>query len=67
MSPTFMDKANRDRAWKAAGRPGKRFSLRNQLTHPRYVEDYPDAAVQADNGFGNCHYKTHFAVLYSWQ
>lgn len=67
LAPLFMDRKNRDTAWKAAGKPGPRTSTRNQLLHPQYVADYPDPDVQADSGFGNCHYKTSFAVLYSWR
>ena len=67
LAPLFMNRQNRDRAWKAAGKPGPRASHRNQLLHPQYVEDYPDTAARADTGFGNGVYKTHFAVLYTWR
>jgi len=76
-APTFMNRQNRDRAWKAAGKPGHRTSIRNQLLHPQYVRDFPDKAIQADKDFpdkaiqadndvGNCYYKTYFPALYSW-
>jgi len=65
-APTFMNRQNRDRAWKAAGKPGHRTSIRNQLLHPQYVRDFPDKAIQADNDVGNCYYKTYFPALYSW-
>jgi hypothetical protein len=64
--PLFMNRQNRDRAWRDAGKPGCRVSHRNQLIHPNYVADCPDKDAQADNGFGNTRYKTPFAVLYSW-
>ncbi|RKY29348.1 MAG: hypothetical protein DRP74_08940 [Candidatus Omnitrophota bacterium] len=65
MGPLFMSRAKRDKAWRKAGKPGRRNSVRNQLLHPQYVEDYQGQAV--DTGFGNTMYKTHFRVLYSWQ
>jgi len=67
-----MNRKNRDAAWKALG--GKtsgwtRSSIRNQLLHPMYVEDYEKETgrtLQAeDKGFGNTIYKTPFAVLYT--
>ena len=66
MGPAFMNMANRNKAWREAGKPGRRTSIRNQLLHPQYVADFPDKEAQADNGLGNTLYKTHFAVLYSW-
>jgi len=66
LPPLFMDQKNRNAAWKAAGKPGKRNTTRNQILHPQYVEDYPDQEVKDNNGFGNTLYKTPFAVLYSW-
>ena len=66
IGPLFMNKANRDAAWRAAGKPARRRSSRSQLIHPQYIEDYPDESIKRDNGIGNEHYKTHFAVLYTW-
>jgi len=66
MDRLFMNKENRDRAWRESG--GKRSSVRNQLLHPMYVEDYESETghvlTQADKGFGNSIYQTHFSVLY---
>lgn len=68
---TFMNRANRDAAWKAAG--GKRSglirsSIRGQCLHPQYVEDYTKetgvSLSAADKGLGNTIYKTLFPVLY---
>lgn len=63
----FMRKENRDKAFKLYG--GKRGSIRNQLLHPMYVEDYEEVTghnlSQADKGFGNTIYKTHFSVIYT--
>ncbi len=68
MRHTFMNKANRDRRYrelKAQGVPNlRRYSFRNQLLHPMYVEDWPHEISRADRGFGNTIYKTHFAALY---
>lgn len=63
MAPLFQNRANRDAAWKAAGKPGRRNSIRNQLLHPQYIADWSHAT---ETGFGNTEYKTPFAVLYSW-
>lgn len=68
MHRTFMNKANRDAAYKQAGNRGRRSSISNQLLHPMYVEDYEQETgrklTQADKGFGNTIYKTHFSKLY---
>ena len=66
LAPLFMNRQNRDKAWRFAGKPGPRTSIRNQLLHPQYVADYANKAIQDDNGIGNTHYKTLFSVLYSW-
>lgn len=71
MGRNFMNRANRDAAWKAAGGKNsglRRTSIRNQLLHPMYVEDYEKETgvllTAADRGLGNTIYKTLFAVLY---
>lgn len=65
----FMKRENRDAAWKAEGCTGVRGSMRNQLLHPQYVEDYEAVTGRqlsgADCGLGNEIYKTSFAVLYT--
>lgn len=67
MPPTFMNRANRDKAWRAEGCPGKRCTHHNQNVHPMYVEDYPIPEVRADSGCGNTVYDTFFKSLYTWQ
>lgn len=57
----FADRANRDAAWTAEGRQGRRSSIRNQQLHPMYVEDRPSG----DTGFGNTDYQTFWSVLYA--
>lgn len=65
-----MSKANRDAAFKHLGKSSgwRKTSIRNQLLHPMYVEDFEQVTgiglIAADRGFGNTIYKTHFAVLY---
>jgi len=72
----FMSKANRDAEWKRlrAANPGRKYrrtSIRGQLLHPQYVDDYEQVTSRklepADRGFGNTIYKTPFAVLYEVQ
>ena len=61
---TYMDKKNRDakaKELRASGHEVRRYSYRNQLTHPQYVADWPGPV---HTGFGNTQYKTHFAALY---
>lgn len=69
MERLYMKRENRDAAWAAQGRKGKRSSVRGQLLHPMYVEDYETVTgrvlTAADKGFGNTIYKTPFAVLYT--
>lgn len=64
-----MSKANRDKAWLEGGKRGQRGSLRNQLCHPMYVEDYTqvtgETLTKADCGFGNDIYRTHFKAIYT--
>lgn len=68
----YMNKTNRDSAWKKIPKVERknyvRTSFRNQLMHPMYVEDYEDEMgiqlTDADKGFGNEIYMTHFKVLY---
>ena len=72
MSRLYMNKANRDAAFKAMSpedrRTHRRTSWRNQLLHPMYVEDYEKETghtlAKEDKGFGNTVYRTHFSVLY---
>lgn len=65
----FMNRQNRDKAFKEMQGQGitniHKSSIRNQLLHPQYVEDWPYPLSQAERGFGNTIYKTHFSVLYS--
>jgi hypothetical protein len=61
---TYQNKANRDakaKELKSQGYVVKKSSIRNQLLHPQYVDDYEG---HVDTGLGNTMYKTHFAVLY---
>jgi hypothetical protein len=63
----WMKKENRDAEYKklkAQGLKVRKTSIRNQLLHPQYVNDWPHPLSDADKGFGNTIYKTHFAVLY---
>ena len=53
----------RARELRAQGYNVKRSSLRNQLLHPQYVDDFT-GPERADTGFGNTVYKTLFGVLY---
>ena len=67
MHYTYMSKANRDAKVKelqAQGYRVRRYSMTNQLLHPMYVNDYPRKLTQAECGFGNTIYKTHFGHLY---
>ena len=64
----FMDRKKRDEEFKrlkAEGHNVCRRSTRNQLLHPMYVEDYPQKISEADKGFGNNLFRTHFSVLYT--
>lgn len=68
---TFMNKTNRDeraRELKEEGYTVKKSSVRNQLLHPMYIKDYEKETKiklsQADKGFGNTIYKTHFSAIY---
>lgn len=66
MKRTFMNKENRDKAWRENG--GRRYTIRNQNLHPMYVEDYEKETgvtlTQEDKGFGNTIYATFFRTLY---
>ena len=65
-SLTYQSKENRDqrfRELRAEGKLPQRSSMRNQLLHPQYVEDFVGPEKQ-DTGFGNEVYKTYFARLY---
>lgn len=68
MRRLFMNRANRDQAWRDGGKRGQRGSVRNQQLHPQYVEDYAketgEVLTEADKGFGNTIYKTSFAAIY---
>jgi len=63
-----MKKENRDAFWKSLSKEQKRTlrrtSVKNQLLHPMYVEDYPRQLSDEEKGFGNTLYKTYFARLY---
>lgn len=65
---TFMVKANRDRFWRNLSKEAKtklrRTSMRNQLLHPMYVDDYPRALSKEETGFGNTLYRTYFSAIY---
>ena len=63
----YLDKTKRDQRARELREQGvrvRRFSTRNQLLHPQYVEDYPRKLTSEECGFGNTIYKTYFAVLY---
>lgn len=68
----FMRKENRDKAFRGIPKEERhrfrRSSIRNQLIHPMYIEDYEEVTgiklTPQDKGFGNVIYKTHFSVLY---
>jgi hypothetical protein len=63
----FQKKENRDRRAKELKSQGYtvfRSSIRNQLLHPQYIEDWGEEISEADRGIGNTIYKTHFAALY---
>ena len=71
MRKTYMNRKNRDeqaRNWKKQGLQVKRYSYRNQLLHPMYVNDYTKETgielTSADCGLGNTIYKTSFSVIY---
>jgi hypothetical protein len=65
----FMRKENRDKAFKEMIEQGitniRKCSISNQLMHPMYIEDWPYPLSQADKGFGNTIYQTHFSKIYS--
>lgn len=61
----FMNKENRDRAFKILKQRGinaRRSSRQGQIIHPDYVEDY---VGDVETGFGNTDYKRMFPVLYN--
>lgn len=63
---SYQTKANRDAKFKelkAQGHDVRKTSIRNQLTHPQYVEDF-EGEEKFDTGFDNTVYKTYFSVLY---
>ena len=72
MDRTFMSKENRDRAWglipKESRSLYRKASMRGQLLHPMYVNDYEQVTGiklgSSDKGFGNTIYRTLFPVLY---
>ena len=66
-SELYLSKATRDMRAKELKKLGlrvSRFSARNQLLHPQYVNDYPRKLTPEECGFGNTLYRTYFAVLY---
>jgi hypothetical protein len=69
MDRLFMNKSNRDAAWQEGGKRGRRTSIKGQLLHPMYVEDYESETghvlTAADKGFGNSIYQTYFSTLYA--
>ena len=63
----YMNQVNRNQKAKELQSQGYRVrksSIRNQLLHPQYVEDYPRQLSPNECGFGNTIYKTHFSALY---
>lgn len=63
----YMKKENRDKRYKELKKEGRivrRFSDKNQLLHPMYVEDYPNKEIKEDCNIGNSYYKTQFSILY---
>jgi len=63
----YMKKENRDKRYKELKKEGRivrRFSDKNQLLHPMYVEDYPNKEIKEDYNIGNSYYKTQFSILY---
>lgn len=40
------------------------YAMRNQVMHPMYVKDYDLPLTEADKGFGNTLYNTHFPRIY---
>lgn len=74
MHKLFINRKTRDAEFKRLQSEGynvSRYSTRNQLLHPQYVEDYEKETgvtlTHQDMGFGNTIYKTHFSVLYGIQ
>ncbi len=68
-SKLYLDKGKCDAMFKELQRDypdvtWRKGSVRNQLLHPQYVEDYPRVLTQEERGFGNNLYKTYFKVLY---
>ena len=64
VNETYQNRNLRDaraKELKALGFAVRKSSIRNQLLHPMYVTD---AGFHGDRCFGNCDYKTSFAVLY---
>jgi len=72
MGKLYLNKKNRDEAFKAIPKEKRseyrRSSVRNQLIHPMYIEDYQDKTgyklTAQDKGFGNNLYRSWFPVLY---
>lgn len=63
----YLNKANRDSRYKELKTQGKdvrRSSIRGQLLHPQYIEDF-NGDEKYQTGLGNTVYKTFFSVLYS--
>ncbi len=68
----YQSKENRDlrvKELKSKGMKVYKSVSNNQELHPAYVKDFGiddrTKTIQADNGFGNCHYKTYFPKLYA--
>ena len=60
----YKNKENRDRRARELKKKGyvvKKYSIRNQMLHPEYIEDW-DAPYET--GIGNFDYRTMHPVLY---
>lgn len=66
---TYMKRENRDRAFNEIPKEERinyvKRSMRNQLMHPMYVDDWPYKLSAADCGFGNSIYQTYFKAIYT--
>ena len=64
---TFMNLKNRNiraKELELLGYKVRKYTHKNQLLHPMYVDDYPHPVADEDRGLGNAIYKTHFSTLY---
>lgn len=63
----YMNRVNRDakfRELKEQGLNVVKTSIRAQLTHPQYIQDW-EGEEKYDTGIGNTVYKTYFKVIYT--